>query len=77
MRTKVALFGSAEFCQRAKQFTEHRSEIILDLYPYTIYSEAPNLLKSYFLVMPFSFQDLFPMLLPKKCWSQFLCQLLI
>lgn len=45
MRTKVALFGSAEFCQRAKQFTEHRSEIILDLYPYTIYSEAPNLLK--------------------------------
>lgn len=45
MRTKVAIFGSKEFCQRAIQFTEQRSEIILDLYPYTIPSEAPDLLK--------------------------------
>ncbi|REB06436.1 HTH domain-containing protein [Sporosarcina sp. BI001-red] len=45
MRTKVAIFGSEEFCQRALQFTEQRSDIILDLYPYTIPSEAPDLLK--------------------------------
>lgn len=45
MRTKVAIFGSKEFCQRALQFTEQRSEVILDLYPYSVPSEAPDLLK--------------------------------
>lgn len=45
MRTKVAIFGSKEFCQRALQFTEQRSEIIVDLYPYSVPSEAPALLK--------------------------------
>lgn len=45
MRTKVAIFGSEEFCQRAVQFTEQRSEIIVDLYPYSVPSEAPALLK--------------------------------
>ncbi|MGG0644867.1 HTH domain-containing protein [Sporosarcina gallistercoris] len=45
MRTKVAIFGSEEFCQRAVQFTEQRSELILDLYPYTVPSESPDLLK--------------------------------
>ena len=45
MRTKVAIFGSEEFCQRALHFTEQRSEIIVDLYPYNVPSEAPALLK--------------------------------
>lgn len=45
MRTKVAIFGSKEFCQRAVQFTKQRSELILDLYPYAVPSESPNLLK--------------------------------
>lgn len=45
MRTKVAIFGSKEFCQRAVQFTEQRSELVLDLYPYTVPSESPDLLK--------------------------------
>lgn len=45
MRTKVAIFGSKEFCQRAVQFTEQRSELILDLYPYTVPSESSDLLK--------------------------------
>lgn len=46
MRMKVALFGSEEFCNRAVQFTAHRSEVILDCYPYSIPSEAPVLLKN-------------------------------
>ncbi|MDW0110246.1 HTH domain-containing protein [Sporosarcina aquimarina] len=46
MRMKVAIFGSEEFCKRAVQYTDQRSEVILDCYPYAIPSEAPELLKS-------------------------------
>ena len=46
MRTKIALFGSESFCQRALQFTKQRSDILLDLYSYRVPHEAKELITS-------------------------------
>ncbi|WP_040286096.1 HTH domain-containing protein [Sporosarcina koreensis] len=45
MKTKIAIIGSESFCRRAEEFTEHRPDISLELYPYEVPEQSPGLLK--------------------------------